>query len=56
MIHSISCDCNYPSDDIWEGVAYFLAEQTNCPYYDIFAYFVKQTTHEELLRILNNEK
>ena len=56
MIHSISCNCNYPNDDLFEGVAYFLAGQTNSSYYDNFAHLVKQTTHEELLRILNSEK
>ena len=56
MIHSISCNCNYPNDDLFEGVAYFLAGQTNNSYYNNFAHLVKQTTHEELLRILNSEK
>lgn len=54
MINSISCDCNYPPDDIWEGVAYFLAGQTNNPYYDSFAKLVEKTDHDELLKIINN--
>ncbi len=56
IIHSISCNCNYPNDDLFEGVAYFLAGQTNSSYYDNFAHLVKQTAHEELLKILNSEQ
>ena len=56
IIHSISCNYNYPDDDLFEGVAYFLADQTNNSYYDNFAHLVKQTTHEELLKILNREQ
>ena len=56
MIHSIFCNYNYPDDDLFEGVAYFLATQTNNSYYDNFAHLVKQTTHEELLKILNREQ
>lgn len=56
MIHSIFCNYNYPDDDLFEDVAYFLANQTNNSYYDNFAHLVKQTTHEELLKILNREQ
>ena len=54
MVNSIFCDCSYPSDDIWEGVAYFLAGQTNCSYYDSFAKLAEKIDHDELLRIINN--
>ena len=56
MINSISCSCNYPEDAIWEGVAYYLAGQTTNSFYYSFAKLVEIMPHEELLKIINNEK
>lgn len=62
IIHSIACKRNYPSEDLWEGIAVYLSEQYNFEnengfglYYDygkrIYDY-LKMNSKEDLLKKL----
>ena len=52
MIHSKYCNKFYPSDEIYEGVAYYLANQSNNDYYDKFKELISNKSHKEILDIL----
>lgn len=52
IIHSIFCDKNYPSDELREGVAYYLANQMNNNYYKKFKEIIDNNSHEEVLVLL----
>ena len=52
IIHSIYCNKNYPNDNIYEGVAYYLANQTNSNSYHFFKDLLNSKTSKEILEIL----
>ncbi len=55
LVHSNYCNRKYPSDDIWEGIAYYLANQSYSDYYINFKQLIKNKNHDEILKILKNE-
>lgn len=54
LIHSHYCNKNYPEQNIWEGVAYYLADQKGYDYYNMFKNIIDSNSHEQVLRILRN--
>ncbi len=65
IIHSIACNHNYPSDDLWEGIAVYLSEQYNFEnensyglFYEygkkIYDYLRENPKKELLKKLLNN--
>ena len=63
IVHSIACNHNYPSDDLWEGIAVYLSEQydfeneNSCGlYYEygkkIYNY-LKRNTKKDLKNLIN---
>lgn len=55
LVHSNYCDQKYPSNDIWEGIAYYLANQSYSDYYIKFKVLIDNKSHEEVLNILKNK-
>lgn len=54
VIHDNYCNKNYPSKDLSEGIACYLANQTENPYYEIMAKIIASNSHENLLKMLKN--
>ena len=55
FIHSIYCEKKYPDDKIYEGLAYYLANQKDNFYYDYFKNLLDKYNHEKLLNILSGK-
>ena len=55
LIHSHYCNKNYPEQNIWEGVAYYLADQPRYDYYNLFKKIIESNSHEQVLDILRND-
>lgn len=55
FIHSIYCERKYPDDKIYEGLAYYLANQKDNFYYDYFKNLLDKYNHEKLLNILSGK-
>lgn len=55
MIHLHYCNKNYPNQNIWEGIAYYLSGQTGYDYYDFFKKIIDSNSHEQVLKLLKND-
>ncbi len=55
LIHSHYCNGNNPEQSIWEGVAYYLADQKEYDYYNMFKNTIDSNSHEQILHILRND-
>lgn len=54
LIHANYCNRNYPSKEIWEGIACYLANQNDVDYYYFFKRIIDSNSHEKVLEILKN--
>ena len=55
LIHANYCNKNYPNDKLWEGVAYYLADQKYSDYYAKFKKIIDTNSHEQVLKMLKND-